>query len=160
MNGKRSWPTGGARDRSGRTTKPAPGRRMASSCSRVGDVTTAITRIGVKPHLRHDKVSTPNVRLAKSCQSSLSGRAPSRYSDPVRLREAGVNVLGVGDASWEELRPELQAALCDYVHVPDMNHYDAMLRALGLFTHRHGKLDGIDSNNEHWLPVEAPSLPT
>jgi len=36
-----------------------------------------------------------------------------------------------------------------------MNSYDALVRALGHFTHRHGKLDGIDSHSEHWLETEA-----
>ena len=36
-----------------------------------------------------------------------------------------------------------------------MNSYDALVRALGHFTHRHGKLDGIDSHSEHWLENEA-----
>ena len=80
---------------------------------------------------------------------------PNYYLFPVRLREEGVNALGVGDVPWEHLRPELQAALSDYVHVPDMNQYEGVLRALGLLTHRYGKIDGVDSNNEHWLSTEA-----
>ena len=71
------------------------------------------------------------------------------------LRERGVRVLGVGDAPGHTLRPELREALSDYVHVPDMESHDALLRALGLLIHRHGRIDRIDSLNEHWLDAEA-----
>jgi hypothetical protein len=30
-----------------------------------------------------------------------------------------------------------------------------VLRACGHFTHRHGRIDRIDSHNEHWLATEA-----
>ena len=32
----------------------------------------------------------------------------------IRLRENGVNVLGVGDASYDELHPDLKRALTEY----------------------------------------------
>jgi len=66
-----------------------------------------------------------------------------------------VNVLGLADAPYESLRPELRGALSEYYRVGDMNSYDALVRALGHFTHRHGKIDGIDSHSEHWLETEA-----
>jgi hypothetical protein len=80
---------------------------------------------------------------------------PNYYRFCVRLREEGVNVLGLADASYGSLRPELRGALSEYYRVDDMNSYDALVRALGHFTHRHGKLDGIDSHSEHWLETEA-----
>ena len=80
---------------------------------------------------------------------------PNYYRFCVRLREEGVNVLGMADAPYESLRPELRGALTEYYRVDDMNSYDALVRALGHFTHRHGKLDGIDSHSEHWLETEA-----
>ncbi|MCR4309282.1 MAG: ATP-grasp domain-containing protein, partial [Deltaproteobacteria bacterium] len=80
---------------------------------------------------------------------------PNYYRFCVGLREEGVNVLGVADAPYESLRPELRGALSEYYRVDDMNSYDALVRALGHFTHRHGKLDGIDSHSEHWLETEA-----
>jgi hypothetical protein len=73
----------------------------------------------------------------------------------VRLREEGVNVLGLGDAPYESLPPDLRGALSEYYRVEDMESYDGLVRALGHFTHRHGKLDRIDSLNEHWLETEA-----
>ena len=80
---------------------------------------------------------------------------PNYYRFSVGLREEGVNVLGLADAPYGSLRPELRGALSEYYRVDDMNSYDALVRALGHFTHRHGKLDGIDSHSEHWLETEA-----
>jgi len=80
---------------------------------------------------------------------------PNFYRFCVELRRAGATVLGIADAPWETLRPELRQALTEYYRVGDMNDYGALVRALGHFTHRHGKLDRIDSLNEHWLEPEA-----
>jgi hypothetical protein len=73
----------------------------------------------------------------------------------IRLREQGANVLGLADAPYESLSPELRNSLSDYYRVWDMHNYDELVRALGFFTHRHGKLDRIDSHNEYWLETEA-----
>jgi hypothetical protein len=80
---------------------------------------------------------------------------PNYHLFCVRLRGEGVNVLGLADAPFESLRPELRGALSEYYRVGDMNSYDQMVRALGHLTHRHGKLDRIDSHNEYWLETEA-----
>jgi biotin carboxylase len=80
---------------------------------------------------------------------------PNYHLFCVRLREEGVNVLGLADASFESLRPELRKALSEYYRVDDMHSYDLLVRALGHFTHRHGKIDRIDSHNEYWLETEA-----
>ena len=73
----------------------------------------------------------------------------------VRLHENGVNVLGVGDARYEELSPELKAALTEYYKVDSLEDYDQMVRALGYFTGRYGKIDWVESNNEYWLELDA-----
>lgn len=80
---------------------------------------------------------------------------PGWYRFCVALREMGATVLGLADAPWESLRPELRAALAEYYRVSDMEDYGQLLRALGYFTHRHGKIDRLDSLNEHWLEKEA-----
>jgi hypothetical protein len=80
---------------------------------------------------------------------------PNYYRFCVGLREEGVNVLGLADTPYGSLRPELRGALSEYYRVDDMNSYGELVRALGHFTHRHGKLDGIDSHSEHWLETEA-----
>ncbi|MBN9414120.1 carboxylate--amine ligase [bacterium SCN 62-11] len=72
-----------------------------------------------------------------------------------RLAELGVRVLGVGEAPCETFTPALRHALSDYVRVRDMHDYEELVRALGLLTHRHGKLERLDSHAEYWLETEA-----
>jgi biotin carboxylase len=72
-----------------------------------------------------------------------------------QLKQAGANVLGIGDAPETGLPPEVRQALTAYYHVPDMHDYDALVRACGFFTHGYGKLDRFESLNEYWLKTEA-----
>lgn len=71
------------------------------------------------------------------------------------LKQLGASVLGIADVPREALAPEVQASLSDYYQVGDLHDYDALVRACGYFTHRHGKLDRLDSLNEYWLATEA-----
>ncbi len=71
------------------------------------------------------------------------------------LRERGVNVLGIGDAPYDTLRYELRQSLKEYFFTPNLHDQEALLRATGYFTWRHGRIDRIDSLNETWLAVEA-----
>lgn len=80
---------------------------------------------------------------------------PNYYLFCINLQLLGVTVLGLADEPYEQLHPELKAALKEYYRVNDMNSYDDLLRALGYFTHRYGKIDRIDSLNEYWLETEA-----
>jgi hypothetical protein len=80
---------------------------------------------------------------------------PNYYLFAAALRQEGANVLGLADQPYERLRPELRDVLSEYYRVSDLHQYDELLRALGHFTHRHGKLDWIDSHNEYWLETEA-----
>jgi len=73
----------------------------------------------------------------------------------MRLRDEGATVLGVADEPYDHLHNELRAALADYYRVGDMHHYDDLVRALGWLTHRHGRIDRIESLNEHWLETDA-----
>ena len=86
----------------------------------------------------------------------LSPHFPSHYFHFCRhLKDAGANVLGIGDAHPDNLVKEVQGALTEYVHVDDMHDYDALVRACGYFTHRYGKIDRFESLNEYWLGTEA-----
>ncbi len=86
----------------------------------------------------------------------LSPHFPPNYSPfSAGAKEAGHTVLGLADAPYESLKPELRAALTEYYRVASLGNYDELLRALGYFTHRHGKLDLLDSFNEYWLETEA-----
>jgi len=80
---------------------------------------------------------------------------PNWFRFCVALRAAGARVFGIADAAYDALRPELRGALGEYYRVRDMNDYDQLVRAMGHLTHRHGKLDRIDSLNEYWLETEA-----
>jgi hypothetical protein len=80
---------------------------------------------------------------------------PNYYRFAVALRNQGVTVLGLGDENYDSLRSELKSALTEYFRVNNMNSYDELLRALGYFTHKHGKIDRLDSHNEYWLETEA-----
>ncbi len=80
---------------------------------------------------------------------------PNYYQFCTALKRAGANVLAVGDAPYDSLRPELKEALTEYYYEPNMVDYDALMRAIGYLTYRHGHIDRIDSNNEFWMGEEA-----
>lgn len=80
---------------------------------------------------------------------------PNYYQFCVHLHQLGVNVLGLADEPYDRLKPELKASLAEYFRVNDMNNYDELVRACGFLTHRFGKIDRIDSQNEYWLDMEA-----
>lgn len=72
-----------------------------------------------------------------------------------RLKRNGVNVLGIGDMPYDEIPNELKACLTEYYRVDNMGNYDSMVRAMGYFTMRYGKIDWLESNNEYWLEQDA-----
>ncbi len=71
------------------------------------------------------------------------------------LNRNGVRVLGIGDAPFDELSGKLQASLTEYYRIADMENDDEVIRAVGYFIHRYGKIDRFESLNEHWLELEA-----
>lgn len=71
------------------------------------------------------------------------------------LKNAGATVLGLGDNSFNNLHDELKSSLTEYYKVSDLHNYDELVRALGYFTYKYGKIDRIDSLNEYWLETEA-----
>ena len=86
----------------------------------------------------------------------LSPHFPDHYHRFCQhLKNAGASVLGIADAPVDQLAPDVRSALTEYYRVETMDDYDALVRALGYFTHRYGKIDRLDSLNEHWLGVEA-----
>lgn len=80
---------------------------------------------------------------------------PNYYQFCVHLRNLGANVLGLADEPYDNLHPRLKIALTEYYRVNNMHDYGELLRACGYFTHRYGKIDRIDSQNEYWLETEA-----
>jgi len=86
----------------------------------------------------------------------LSPHFPEHYAAfCAQLKAAGATVLGVADAPYEALSATVRDALTEYYRVDDMHDYDQLVRALGYFTHKHGKLDRCESLNEYWLATEA-----
>ena len=71
------------------------------------------------------------------------------------LHGNGVNVLGIGDAPYDALSDMLKAALTEYYRVDSLERYDDVLRAVGYFTFKYGKIDWLESNNEYWLAQDA-----
>jgi hypothetical protein len=80
---------------------------------------------------------------------------PGMFLYCLRLKQAGATVLGIADAPYEALRPELREVLTEYYRVGDMQDLDALIRAVGYFTGRYGKVDRIESLNEYWLETDA-----
>ena len=72
-----------------------------------------------------------------------------------RLKKNGLNVLGISSTPYDELQPELKACLTEYYKVSDMNNYDEFIKAMGYFTYKYGKIDWVESNNEHWLTLDS-----
>lgn len=86
----------------------------------------------------------------------LSPHYPPNYVNfSLQLKRMGANVLGLADETYDRLPHNLHWALTEYYRVDSLSNYDQLLRALGYFTHRYGKIDRLDSLNEFWLETEA-----
>ena len=86
----------------------------------------------------------------------LSPHFPHHYHQFCKnLKQLGTQVLGIGDASYDELAADVKDALTEYYRLADMHDYDHLVRACGYFTHRYGKIDRFESLNEYWLATEA-----
>lgn len=72
-----------------------------------------------------------------------------------RLKQNGVNVLGIADAPYESLSQELKDSLTEYYRVDNMEDYSQMFRAVAFLSYKYGKIDWIESNNEYWLEQDA-----
>ncbi|MDO4496902.1 MAG: hypothetical protein Q4B58_03590 [Bacteroidales bacterium] len=72
-----------------------------------------------------------------------------------RLKRLGVNVLGIGDAPYDNLQPEVRNSLTEYYFTPSLEDYDNVYRAVAFFIHRYGRIDYIESQNEYWLNLES-----
>ena len=77
------------------------------------------------------------------------------YHFVVSLEKNGVNVLGIGDTPYDSLNEDLKNALTEYYFVSDLNNYNELVKAMGYFTFRYGKIDWVESLNEYWLENDA-----
>lgn len=86
----------------------------------------------------------------------ISPHFPVNYYNFIpHLRSFGINVLGIADEYFENLRPELKYGLNEYYKVNDLHNYDELIRAVGYFTFKYGKIDRLESFNEYWLETDA-----
>lgn len=72
-----------------------------------------------------------------------------------RLKKMRVNVFGIGDTPYDQLNDNMKNALTEYYKVDNLENYDESLRGVGYLTHKYGKIDCLDSQNEHWLSSDA-----
>lgn len=72
-----------------------------------------------------------------------------------RLQRNGVTVLGIGDAPYDGLAPELKSSLTEYYYTPNLADYSQVFRAVAFFSYKYGKIDWLESNNEFWLAQDA-----
>ena len=86
----------------------------------------------------------------------ISPNFPTNYWQFCReLKNNGLNVLGIGEAPYDELMPELKASLNEYYKVGSLENYDEVYRAVAFLTFKHGRIDWLESNNEYWLEQDA-----
>jgi len=71
------------------------------------------------------------------------------------LHKNGINVLGIGDAPYDDLESPLRSALTEYYRVGSLENYDEVYRAAAYFAFRYGRIDWIESMNEYWLEQDA-----
>ena len=78
----------------------------------------------------------------------LSPHFPPNHINYARaVKSYGDTALGIGDSPW--ISDELRDTLDEYVYVPDMTNYDAMLRTVAYLTSKYGKIDRIERDEEH-----------
>lgn len=86
----------------------------------------------------------------------ISPNFPTNYWQFCReLKNNGLNVLGIGDAPYDELTNELRNSLNEYYKVGSLENYDEVYRAVAYFIFKHGRVDWLESNNEYWLERDA-----
>ena len=71
------------------------------------------------------------------------------------LKDNGLNVLGIGDQPYDELKQELKDSLNEYYKVSSLENYEEVYRAVAFFIHKYGRIDWLESNNEYWLERDA-----
>ena len=86
----------------------------------------------------------------------ISPNFPTNYWQFCReLKNNGLNVLGIGDQPYNELRGELKDSLNEYYKVGSLENYDEVYRAVAFFIFKYGRIDWLESNNEYWLERDA-----
>ena len=71
------------------------------------------------------------------------------------LKQRGFRVLGIGDAPYEELTPELKANIDEWYACYNMDNFDNELKAVQYYIDKYGEIEYLESNNEYWLDRDA-----
>ena len=71
------------------------------------------------------------------------------------LKQRGFRVLGIGDASYDELCPELKANIDEWYACYNMDNFDNEVRAVAYYKEKYGEIEYLESNNEYWLEKDA-----
>ncbi len=86
----------------------------------------------------------------------ISPHFPTNFETfAVRMKEKGINTLGVADTPYAQLSDTLKANLTEYYRVDNMEDYDQVYRAVAYFAHKYGRIDRVESHNEYWLELDA-----
>ena len=86
----------------------------------------------------------------------ISPNFPTNYWQFCKeLKDNGLNVLGIGEAPYDELSDNLKNSLNEYYKVGSLENYDEVYRAVAFFAFKHGPIDWLESNNEYWLEQDA-----
>ena len=72
-----------------------------------------------------------------------------------RLKERGVNVLGIGDEDYNLISNETKNAVTEYYKVSNLENFEEVENACKFYENKYGKIDWIESQNEYWLEMEA-----
>ena len=74
----------------------------------------------------------------------ISPNFPTNYWQFCReLKNDGMNVLGIGDQPYDELKPELKDSLNEYYKVGSLENYDEVYRAVAFFAFKYGRIDWL-----------------
>ena len=75
----------------------------------------------------------------------ISPNFPTNYWQFCReLKNNGMNVLGIGDQPYDELKPELKDSLNEYYKVGSLENYDEVYRAVAFFAFKYGRIDWLE----------------
>lgn len=72
-----------------------------------------------------------------------------------RLKDRGVNVLGIGDADYNLISNETKESVTEYYKVSNLENYEEVENACKFYEDKYGPINWIESQNEYWLEMEA-----
>ncbi|MCS7189560.1 MAG: carboxylate--amine ligase [Bacteroidia bacterium] len=71
------------------------------------------------------------------------------------FQKLGGTAIGIGGVPFHELPPQVAQSLNFYVGLEDLHDTEKVIRTAYELQNQVGKIEGVDSFNEYWLPLEA-----